>query len=86
MYSSHFFFFFLNFFQNHRIRGRLGSLMMLTLTTGILCSFVAGAYLDYSLIPKLFIPLPIVFFAAFILLPETPQHFLYRNNHEVSVI
>lgn len=57
--------------------------MMLSLTTGILCAFVAGSYLDYSLVPKIFIALPVVFFAAFILLPETPQHFLYRKNPEV---
>lgn len=66
-----------------RIRGRLGSLMMVTLTTGILFAFVTGTYLKYSVIPKIFIALPVVFFAAFIFLPETPQHFLYRNNPEV---
>lgn len=58
--------------------------MMLTLTTGILFAFVAGSYLEYSLVPKIFIALPVVFFAAFIMLPETPEHFLYRNNPEVS--
>lgn len=58
--------------------------MMLTLTTGILAAFVAGSYLEYFFVPKLFIALPVVFFVAFIFLPETPQHLLSRNNFEVN--
>lgn len=57
---------------------------MLSLTIGILAAFVAGTYLDYALVPKIFIGLPVVFFAAIALLPETPQHYIARNDHEVS--
>lgn len=66
-----------------RIRGRLGSLLMLSVTIGILFGFIAGTYLQYFLVPKLFLPLPIVFFVLFIFFPETPQYFIQRKSFEV---
>lgn len=57
---------------------------MLVLTIGILASFVAGTYLDYAFYPKIFVGLPVIFFIAFALMPDTPQYFIARNEHEVS--
>lgn len=69
----------------HSIRGRLGSLLMLSCTTGILFSFVAGTYLSYLQVPKLFMGLPIIFIIVFIFLPETPQYHISRKDNEVSL-
>lgn len=68
----------------NRIRGRLASLLMLCVCTGILIGFCTVPYLSYYLVPKVFAPLPILFFATFILLPETPQYFISRLDFEVS--
>lgn len=57
---------------------------MLSLTTGILFAFVAGTYLSYSVGPKLFLALPIVFLLAFVFLPETPQYFIAKGDLEVK--
>lgn len=67
----------------YRIRGRLGSLLMLSVTIGILFGFISGTYLTYYLVPKIFLPLPLVFFALFIFFPETPQYFIQRKSFEV---
>lgn len=56
---------------------------MLSVTIGILFGFIAGTYLTYYLVPKIFLPLPIVFFALFILFPETPQYFIQRKSFDV---
>lgn len=56
---------------------------MLCVTIGILFGFVAGTYLAYFLVPKIFAPLPILFFASFFFFPETPQYFISRKNFEV---
>lgn len=69
---------------NYRIRGRLGSLLMLCVSIGILFGFTFGTYLAYFLVPKIFAPLPILFFAAFFFFPETPQYFISRKNFEVQ--
>ncbi|XP_031623618.1 facilitated trehalose transporter Tret1-like [Contarinia nasturtii] len=67
---------------DQRIRGRLASLLMLNVTIGILFGFIAGTYLSYYLVPKIFLPLPIVFFASFIFFPETPQYFIERKHFD----
>lgn len=67
----------------HRIRGRLGSLLMLNVCIGILLGFIAGTHLPYNLVPQIFLPLPIVFFLLFIFFPETPQHYVMRKNFDV---
>lgn len=68
----------------NRIRGRLASLLMLCVCTGILIGFSTVPYLSYYLVPKVFAPLPILFFVAFIFLPETPQYFISRLDFDVS--
>lgn len=56
---------------------------MLCVSIGILFGFVAGTYLAYFLVPKIFAPFPIIFFASFFFFPETPQYFISRKNFEV---
>lgn len=56
---------------------------MLNVCIGILFGFIAGTHLPYTLVPKIFLPLPIVFFLLFIFFPETPQHYIVRKNFDV---
>lgn len=59
---------------------------MLCVSIGILFGFVAGTYLAYFLVPKIFAPLPIIFFTSFFFFPETPQYFISRKNFEVKTL
>lgn len=56
---------------------------MLNVCIGILFGFIAGTHLPYNLVPKIFLPLPIIFFVLFIFFPETPQYFIARKNFDV---
>lgn len=68
-----------------RIRGRLGSLLMLNVTIGILLGFIAGTHLPYDMVPKIFLPLPLIFFVLFCFYPETPQFFISRKKFDVRI-
>lgn len=70
-------------FFSFRIRGALGSLLMVICCSGILLSFIAGSYLDYGTVPYVFIFLPLIFMIGFLFLPETPHNLLARNNFKV---
>lgn len=67
-----------------RIRGTLGSLLLVCTNIGTLMSFVAGAYIEYSLFPCIMIVFPLMFLIAFYFLPETPQYLLQLDKVEVS--
>lgn len=68
----------------YRIRGRLGSLLSLYLNIGILLGYTGGAYLDFRTVPYVMIPFPILFFCAFMCMPNTPQYLLDRGMIDVS--
>lgn len=68
-----------------RIRGKLGSLMILFFNLGILVGYICGKSLDYITVPKVLILLPILFVVGFIFLPNTPQYLLKRNQLYVCV-
>lgn len=74
--------FFLNFIYNS-IRGRLGSLLMLSANSGFLFGFLAGYYLTYFTIPYFGIILSIVYLVAFTFFPETPSYLLRCKKEEV---
>lgn len=65
------------------VRGRLGSLLMLSANAGFLFAFIAGHYLNYHQIPFLGILISIVFIAAFVFFPDSPAHYLRRDDQEV---
>lgn len=67
------------------VRGRLGSLMMLTANAGFLLSFVAGNYLEYHQIPYIGLAISILYLLVFIFFPETPQFLLKRKKEEARV-
>jgi MFS family permease len=58
------------------VRGVLGSFFIFSINVGTLLMLIAGAFLNYTLVPKLMISLPIIFIFTFVFLPETPQYLL----------
>lgn len=66
-----------------RIRGTLGSLLLVCSNIGLLISFVVGTYVDYSLFPRIMIVLPFIFLISFYFLPETPQYLLQKDKVKV---
>lgn len=69
-------------FELFRIRGALTAMAMGFLSTGILLGYALPAYLDYFLVPCIIIFLPIIYFIACLLFPETPQFLLKRGHSE----
>lgn len=76
---------FINLTNFGRIRGSLGSLMMMSANFGILLAFLAGDYLPFAWVPRLFICLPIIFLLSVLYFPETPFYFM-RTNRELKAI
>lgn len=68
-----------------RIRGKLGSLLMVVLMIGMLAAFVAGTYLPYKTVPFVFISMPVVFTIGFYFFPETMQQYLKQGKTEVTI-
>lgn len=59
--------------------------MMMSANFGILLAFVAGNYLSYQMVPRLFIWLPIIFLLSVLFFPETPFYYM-RRNRELKAI
>lgn len=67
------------------IRGSLGSYFQLMLTGGILLSYILGATVkNMFYISLISAVVPLVFFAVFIFMPETPTYYLKKNNEEAA--
>ncbi|CAO1413721.1 unnamed protein product [Diamesa hyperborea] len=66
----------------NNIRGILGSFFILAVNLGVLFSFIAGAYLDFFIVPLLMIVIPTTFIVALTFLPDTPQSLIIRNKPE----
>lgn len=62
-----------------RLRGTLGSFLVLSANTGALCMYIAGAFLDYQTTPKCMLLVSTAFVTLFLVFPETPI-FLLRNG------
>lgn len=70
--------------ENH-IRGRLGSYLVLSLSTGILLAFVAGTYLSFFTVPLVLIILPTVYSVAVCQLPDTPTSLMSRKKPDAAL-
>lgn len=71
--------------SENRIRGRLGSYLMLFLSAGMLIVFVAGTYLSFFTVPLLVMILPTAFFISVLFLYDTPQSLMARNKPEEAL-
>ncbi|EDS32411.1 sugar transporter [Culex quinquefasciatus] len=65
-----------------RLRGMLGSLLVISLNLGTLGGFILGSYLRYGTVPLVMLAAPVLFLAATSLLPETPYCLLRQNRNE----
>ncbi|KAK2576978.1 hypothetical protein KPH14_011942 [Odynerus spinipes] len=62
------------------IRGMLGSLLVFVLNIGILMAYIFGAILSFNVYSICAIIPPILYFATFLFLPETPVYLVRRNR------
>lgn len=67
-----------------RIRGALSSAPLVVRSIGYMAAFAIGAYVDYSIVPLLYIGLPILFFVLFLCLPNTAPYLVRHGKYEVS--
>lgn len=67
------------------IRGRLGSYFQLMLTIGILLTYVLGSVLkNMRTLSIISAVVPLIFFAIFIFLPETPIYYLKKGKDDAA--
>jgi MFS family permease len=64
------------------MRGRFSSYSPLAYNLGMLYMFVIGTYLKFHWIPFVMMPFHAIYFCALIFLPETPQHYIRKNDFE----
>lgn len=69
----------------HSIRGRLCTFSLLFRNIGVLVAFIVNAVVDYEYVPCIFIFIPFVYAVLFMLLPNTPQYYLRKNQDQVSL-
>ncbi|XP_055858505.1 facilitated trehalose transporter Tret1 isoform X2 [Episyrphus balteatus] len=67
-----------------RVRGTIGSFLVLSCNFGILIVFVLGNFLSYKAVPLILATLPVIFLIGVIFLPETPQYLMKSNKHEAA--
>ncbi|XP_050463966.1 facilitated trehalose transporter Tret1 isoform X2 [Cataglyphis hispanica] len=67
------------------IRGTLGSYFQLMLTIGILISYILGTVLKNMITLSIISGIvPLIFFAVFFFMPETPVYYLKKGNEEAA--
>lgn len=67
-----------------RVRGVLGSSLVLTCNVGILIAFTFGSYLDYYATPKFVISSTVVCAVGLFFFPESPTFLVQQNKLRVS--
>ncbi|KAH8267461.1 hypothetical protein KR018_005248 [Drosophila ironensis] len=71
---------FISEIADSRIRGALTSMVMLSVDLGILAGYILSTYLAYHIVPFLAIILPVAYFAANFMLPETAPYLLKHSK------
>lgn len=66
--------------SENRIRGRLGSYLILFLSVGMLIVFIAGTFLSFFTVPLVMLIFPTLFFILVLFLPDTPPSLILRNK------
>ncbi|XP_043464698.1 facilitated trehalose transporter Tret1-like isoform X1 [Leptopilina heterotoma] len=66
------------------IRGQLGSYFQLMMTVGILLTYALGMAVDILWLSVISAIVPIIFFAAFIFMPESPTYHLMKGNMDAA--
>lgn len=65
-----------------KVRGTWGNLMMISLFFGQMLVNIAGGFLDIKTTAYVMVITPILFFATFIFMPESPYYYLKHNRKE----
>jgi MFS family permease len=68
--------------SENKIRGKLGSYMMLFLCLGTLLIFIAGNYLSFFSVPLVMMFLPTVYFISVLFLHDTPASLISKHNFD----
>lgn len=69
-----------------RVRGKIGSFLVLSCNTGVLLVFVLGNFLPYKAVPLLLALLPLMFLLGVAFLPETPQFLMKSNKYKAAEV
>lgn len=67
-----------------RVRGTIGSFLVLSCNIGILIVFILGNFLPYKAVPLVLALLPIIFLIGVLFLPETPQHLIKYKKYQAA--
>ncbi|XP_034667864.1 facilitated trehalose transporter Tret1 [Drosophila subobscura] len=62
------------------VRGRLGSMILLSVNTGVLTGYIVSTSVSYFTAPPFIIALPICYFISNFLFPETPHHLIRQGK------
>lgn len=71
--------------SENKIRGKLGSYLILFLSSGTLIIFIAGTYLSFFIVPLFIMVFPTAFFIAVLFLPDTPPSLMSRKKPEEAL-
>ncbi|XP_012234489.1 solute carrier family 2, facilitated glucose transporter member 8 [Linepithema humile] len=67
------------------IRGALGSFLQLFITIGLLYAYAIGPFVTYTVFWIVCAILPIIFFACFIMMPESPYFLLIKGRKNEAI-
>ncbi|OXA48660.1 Facilitated trehalose transporter Tret1-2 [Folsomia candida] len=65
-----------------KIRGVLSNMYGIFLTSGMLCSYVVGSFVDWQMLSIISAIIPVVQFFMLIFTSESPRHLLHRGKYE----
>ncbi|KAH8334417.1 hypothetical protein KR059_009960 [Drosophila kikkawai] len=66
------------------VRGRLGSMILLSVNMGVLAGYIVSTHVDYFTAPPFIIALPLCYFICNFLFPETPHHLIRKGKIEAA--
>ncbi|KAM8716074.1 hypothetical protein ACLKA7_003026 [Drosophila subpalustris] len=71
---------FISEISDAKIRGRLGSMVMLSVNIGVMVGYIISTNVGYFTVPFCVIPLPICYFIGNLFLPETPFYLITKGK------
>lgn len=67
-----------------RVRGRLGSMIMVSVNTGVLVGYILGSNVEYYIAPYFVIPLPVCYIIGNLFLPDTPFFLIRKGKFDAA--
>ncbi|KAH8283131.1 hypothetical protein KR054_012329, partial [Drosophila jambulina] len=75
---------FLSEIADDNIRGRLGSMILLTVNTGVLTGYIVSSHFNYFVAPPFIIAVPVCYIIGNFLFPETPIHLIRKGKLQAA--